>query len=74
MKIYELPAIYDSRKSFYGKAKVIEHDNGTIQLQSYNTIVCEIDKDGYFRKLWDGNTQTTNRHIKEFTRQFNCGI
>ena len=74
MKIYELAAIYDSRKSFYGKVKVIELDDGAIQLQSYNTIVCEIDKDGYFRKLWDGNTQTTNRHIKEFTRQFNCGI
>lgn len=70
MKIYELPAIYDSRKSFYGKAKVIEHDNGTIQLQSYNTIVCEIDNNGYFKMLWNGNTQTTNRHIKEFKKQF----
>lgn len=74
MKTYELAALYDSRKSFYGKAKVIEHDNGIIQLQSYNTIVCETDNHGYFRKLWNGNTQTTNRHIKEFTRQFNCGI
>ena len=74
MKTYELTAIYDSRKSFYGKAKVIVHDNGIIQLQSYNTIVCETDNHGYFRKLWNGNTQTTNRHIKEFTRQFNCGI
>ena len=63
-------ASYDSRKSFYGKAKVIEHDNGTIQLQSYNTIVCEI-VGGVFRMLWDGRTQTTTRHINEFKHQFN---
>ena len=74
MNIYELTPRYDSRKSFYGKAKVIELDNGIIQLQSYETIVCETDNNGYFKMLWDGNTQTTNRHIKEFTRQFNCGI
>ncbi len=74
MKIYELSAIYDSRKSFYGKAKIIEHDNGIIQLQSYNTIVCETDNNGNFKRLWYGNTQTTNRHIKEFIKQFNCGI
>ena len=70
MNIYELSARFDSRKSFYGKAKVIEHDNGTIQLQSYNTIVCEI-VGGVFRMLWNGRTQTTTRHIKEFKHQFN---
>ena len=62
---------YDSRKSFYGKARLIHLDNGTIQLQSYDTVVCEIDKAGNFKMLWDGKTQTTNRHIKEFKRQFN---
>lgn len=70
MRIYELTPMKDSRKSFYGKAKVIEHDNGTIQLQSYNTIVCEI-AGGVFRMLWDGRTQTTTRHINEFKHQFN---
>lgn len=69
MRIYELTPMRDSRKSFYGKAKVIEHDNGTIQLQSYNTIVCEI-VGGVFRMLWDGRTQTTTRHINEFKKQF----
>ena len=69
MRIYELTPMRDSRKSFYGKAKVIEHDNGTIQLQSYNTIVCEI-VGGVFRMLWDGRTQTTTRHINEFKYQF----
>lgn len=70
MRIYELTPMRDSRKSFYGKARVIEHDNGTIQLQSYDTIVCEI-VGGVFRMLWDGKTQTTTRHIKEFKYQFN---
>lgn len=70
MRIYELTPMKDRRKSFYGKAKVIEHDNGTIQLQSYDTIVCEI-VGGVFRMLWDGRTQTTTRHINEFKYQFN---
>lgn len=66
----ELLPRYDSRKSFYGKARLIHLDNGTIQLQSYDTVVCEIDKAGNFKMLWDGKTQTTSRYIKEFKRQF----
>ncbi len=69
MQIYEMAARYDPRKSFYGKAHIIELDNGVIQLQSYNTIVGEI-KDGRYYQLWDGKSQTTTRHIKEFKRQF----
>lgn len=68
--IYELTPRFDPRKSFYGKAHVIEHPDGTKQLKSYDTTVCEITKDGTFRLLWDGRTQTTNRHIKEFRKQF----
>ena len=52
MFISELTPMYDARKSFYGKAHLIHTDDGTIQLQSYNTIVCEIDKNGVFRMLW----------------------
>lgn len=74
MQIHELTAQYDTRASFYGKAKVIYQDNGIIQLQSYDTIVCETDNNGNFKMLWNGKSQTTNRHIKEFTKQFNCGI
>ena len=70
MKMYELTTMYDSRQSFYGKAKVIVLDDGTIQLQSYNTIVGEI-RDGKYRQLWDGKSQTTTSHIKEFKKQFN---
>lgn len=69
MCIYELSARFDSRKSFYGKAHVIELDDGTKQLQSYDTIVGEI-KNGKYFQLWDGKSQTTTRHIKEFIKQF----
>lgn len=69
MNIYELTARFDRRKSFYGKALVIELDNGVKQLQSYSTIVGEI-KNGKYFQLWDGKSQTTTRHINEFKKQF----
>lgn len=72
-KIYDLPCL-DSRKSFYGKAKVIEQENGEKLLQSYNTIVCKITPDGDYIELWDGNTQTTNRHIKSFKKFFDLKV
>lgn len=73
MRIFELPCL-DSRKSFYGKAHVIEHDDGSKQLQSYSTIVAEIDNNGNYRKVWTGNTQTTNRHIKSFIKFYNLEV
>lgn len=68
MKIYELTACYDSRKSFYGKAHVIDYENGTVELQSYNTIVsrCVNSKIEELGK-WSA---TTTRHQKEFRKQF----
>lgn len=46
-KIFDLPVCgYDRAKSFYGKAKVIETDNGEKVLQSYNTFVCRITAGG----------------------------
>jgi hypothetical protein len=65
MKRFDLPVMNDGRKSFYGKAIVIEHDNGDIELQSYTTIVCRI-KNGKFERLWDGYSSTTMRHINSF--------
>ena len=73
MRIFELPAL-NGRKSFYGKAHCIELDDGTKQLQSYNTIVCEIDAQGNYKKLWDGNTNTTNTHIKSFKKFYNLEV
>lgn len=70
MKIYELSARYDARKSFYGKAHVIDYGNGTFELQSYDTIVSRC-VDGKVKELgkW---SQTTTRHQKEFRKQFEC--
>lgn len=68
MKIFELVACFDSRKSFYGKAHVIDHENGLLELQSYNTIVsrCNNGKVEHLGK-W---SQTTSRHQREFEKQF----
>ena len=68
MKIFELEARFDARKSFYGKAHVIDHENGTFELQSYDTIVSrcvngKVEELGKF-------SNTTTRHQKEFRKQF----
>ena len=65
--IYELSARFDSRKSFYGKAKV-EEKNGNYYLYSYGTLVSKIEG-GKLEHLgkW---SQTTTRHQKEFEKQF----
>lgn len=68
MLYYDLVPIYDGRKSFYGKARVVEDEDGKT-LISYTTKVCRIDKNGNVERLWSGNSQTTNRHVKEFLRQ-----
>ena len=53
------------RKSFYGKMKVIER-NGEKLLQSYGTIVCKLDSCGNFKRLWNGWSATTQRHVNAF--------
>ena len=69
-----LEAIYDSRKSFYNKAVVIENEKGK-SLMSYNTVVARIiDKNnGYiipaYAEVYGIYSQTTLRHIKEFLKQ-----
>lgn len=65
---YELSPRFDSRKSFYGKAQVIEYTDGTHELKSYNTIVSR-EKGGKVEHLgrW---SNTTSRHQKEFEKQF----
>ena len=65
MKTFDLPVMSDRAKSFYNKAVVIEHNNGDIELRSYNTIVCRI-RNGKFERLWDGYSATTMRHINAF--------
>lgn len=66
-KNYELPC-YDNRKSFYGKAHVIE-EKGKFKLQSYGTIVGYV-KNRKFHKTWDGYSDTTMRHVNSMLRHF----
>lgn len=67
-KTFVLEARYDSRKSFYGKARVRDYGNGYYELVSYETVVSTC-KDGKVTHLgrW---SQTTSRHQKEFEKQF----
>lgn len=66
-KIFDLPVCsYDRARSFYGKAKIIETDNGEKVLQSYNTFVCRITAAGRFVRMWGGYSATTMRHVNSF--------
>lgn len=64
---YELEARYDSRASFYGKARVEVHEDGTKRLWSYSTHVASIK--GGKPMVFDTYSTTTLRHIKEFLKQ-----
>jgi hypothetical protein len=65
---YELEARYDTRQSFYGKARVEIASDGTKRLWSYNTHVASI-KPGVKPMVFDLYSATTTRHIKEFLLQ-----
>jgi len=62
----KLECKYDSRKSFYGKAKVI-YDGDKLVLVSYSTVVAKIE-DGK-ATIYGLYSDTTTRHIKEFLQQ-----
>ena len=63
IEIFDLPAT--RQKSYYGKAKVITTEKARYLL-SYNTIICRLSFGGEFRKLWDGWSATTAKHINDF--------
>ena len=68
----ELVPVYDNAKSFYKKAIINEHVHG-ITLYSYGTKILELVNVGgdiYIRKIWNGYSATTQRHINEFMKQF----
>ena len=67
-KEYDLPCL-DSRKSFYGKAHVIELSSGIKYLESYDTIVAKIEG-STFSRLWSGWSATTGRHVDSFCKMF----
>lgn len=63
---YNLEPRYDSRGSFYGKAKVVQQGNRKT-LVSYQTDVAKIENG---KAIVNGHySQTTMRHIKEFLKQ-----
>ncbi len=64
--MHDLNVIYDSRKSFYGKAK-IRCEEGKIILKSYHTDVAYIENG---KAIVLGHySDTTARHVKEFLLQ-----
>ena len=67
-KIMELCPYYDSAKSFYGKAKVIEIGNDVF-LVSYTTVVAFYNRETKIAQVVGTFSPTTLRHIKEFLRQ-----
>lgn len=74
--MYNLECMYDTRQSFYGKAKVIEQKNDfecIKDLYSYDTLVASVilnyDKNKITYKYFGKYSQTTTRHQKEFFKQ-----
>lgn len=65
MTTYNLKPM-DNRKSFYGKAKVEERDDGSKVLYSYGTPVCGVTVSGRFFRAWGGYSATTMRHVNSF--------
>ena len=65
MTTYNLKPM-DNRKSFYGKAKVEEQDDGSKVLYSYGTPVCGVTVSGRFFRAWGGYSATTMRHVNSF--------
>lgn len=75
MITYNLETIYDSHKSFYGKAKVVENDLMK-SLYSYDTLVATLDTTTgniTLHPRWN-ESQTTLRHVKEFLKQNDCFV
>ena len=76
----DLECRFDSRASFYSKAKVITHADKKVSLVSYNTEVAVFDpsKNELLVKASEFSNNgkyslTTTRHIREFARQKGFG-
>lgn len=63
----DLQVIYDSAKSFYGKAKVENFFGDDKSLYSYNTLVATIKANKL--TIYNLQSTTTCRHVREFVRQ-----
>ena len=66
--IYDLAPQFDTRRSFYSKARVdTGSDNSENKLYSYNTLVAEMI--GGKPVVYNVQSGTTLRHVKEWLRQ-----
>lgn len=64
---FELQPQLDNAKSFYRKAFTRHNNDGSIDLQSYDTVVASFKDNKLTVK--DTYSSTTLRHIKEFIYQ-----
>lgn len=68
--IYQLEAMHDARKSFYGKALVESGGGGTLTLYSYGAKVAETQGQGRIALYPDADySPTTRMHVKESAKQ-----
>lgn len=65
MKMEELQP-YNGRKSFYGKAQIVEDDE-SVKLFSYGTLVAEITDTLHIYNL---QSNTTRCHVKSFAHKY----
>lgn len=69
----ELKPVWDSRKSFYGKARVEYNQDGELELISYSTRVAVIYPatvpELRTARVYGTYSATTLRHIKDFLKQ-----
>lgn len=75
-ELHDLRPLCTNQKSFYGKAKVVatkDGDDMCCALYSYSTLVVSLyvglDGTPYVKKLWNGYSATTMRHINELLMQ-----
>lgn len=73
---YDLSPLCGNQKSFYGKASVYVFADGGdnyYTLRSYDTIVASIyvgsDNIPHMKKIWDGYSATTLRHVNALLMQ-----
>lgn len=69
-QITELKPV-DSRKSFYGKAIIIEEDNN-LYCKSYETIVAKFNNNSKELVINGYYSHTTKRHIDSFLSYINA--
>lgn len=69
--LLELKAVHSNQKGFYGKACVHQVNSYIIDLYSYDTRVCTVNRACHtitLHEAWD-HSNTTLRHVREFLSQ-----